>query len=158
MRCGQSAESSAQNHNPVFLPHPLAPKRNLVTANIISSIMRGKGTAREFELQKNTLRFLCSVLIKSGTRSEICKLLDPIVFDDPLHRVVFEEIREMGSIDSRRLRELLPARVTNRGFPDFDLNELLAPREVTEKEIDHLFESALQLLDLSHPDQERLVD
>ena len=85
-------------------------------------------------------------------------MLDPIVFDDPLHRVVFEEIREMGSIDSRRLRELLPARVTNRGFPDFDLNELLAPREVTEKEIDHLFESALQLLDLSHPDQERLVD
>jgi hypothetical protein len=142
----------------VSFPHPPAPKNNLVAASIISPIMRGKGTAREFELQKNTLRFLCSVLIKSGTRSEICKLLDPIVFDDPLHRVVFEEIRELGSIDSRRLRELLPARVTNRGFPDFDLNELLAPREVTEKEIDQLFESALQLLDLSHPDQERLVD
>jgi hypothetical protein len=41
---------------------------------------------------------------------------------------------------------------------NFYLNELLAPREVTEKEIDQLFESALQLLDLSHPDQERLVD
>jgi len=46
---------------------------------------------------------------------------------------VFEEIRDLGSIESRRLRELLPARVTNRGFPDFDLNELLAPREVSEK-------------------------
>jgi hypothetical protein len=141
-----------------FCPIRSLLKNNLALANIISPIMSGKGTAHEFQLQKNTLRFLCSVLIKSGTRSEICKLLDPIVFDDPLHRVVFEEIREMGSIDSRRLRELLPARVTNRGFPDFDLNELLAPREVTEKEIDQLFESALQLLDLSHPDQERLVD
>jgi hypothetical protein len=110
-----------------------------------------------FHLQKNTLRFLCSVLIKSGTRSEICKLLDPVVFDDPLHRVVFEEIRELGSMDSRRLRELLPARVTNRGFPDFDLKKLLAPYEVSEKEIDHLFESALQLLDLSNPDEERRV-
>jgi hypothetical protein len=110
-----------------------------------------------FQLQKNTLRFLCSVLIKSGTRSEICKLLDPDVFDDPLHRVVFEEIREMGSMDSRRLRELLPARVTNRGFPHFDLKQLLAPYEVSEKEIDHLFESALQLLDLSNPDEERRV-
>jgi len=108
-----------------------------------------------FQLQKNTLRFLCSVLIKSGTRSEICKLLDPGVFDDPLHRVVFEEIREMGAVDSRRLRELLPARVTNRGFPDFDLKQLLAPDEVSEKEIDHLFESALQLLDLCNPDEER---
>jgi hypothetical protein len=108
-----------------------------------------------FQLQKNTLRFLCSVLIKSGTRAEICKLLDPGVFDDPLHRVVFEEIREMGSVNSRRLRELLPARVTNRGFPDFDLKHLLAPYEVSEKEIDHLFESALQLLDFSNPDEER---
>lgn len=108
----------------------------------------------QFQLQKNTLRFLCSVLIKSGTRLEICKLLDASVFEDPLHRVIFEEIRDMGSIDSRRLRELLPARVTNRGFPDFDLRDLLAPYEVSEREIDHLFESALQLLDLSHPDQE----
>jgi len=116
-------------------------------------IMRIHDADARFQLQKNTIRFLCSVLIKSGTRAEICKLLDPSVFEDPLHRVVFEEIRDMGSVDSRRLRELLPARVTNRGFPDFDLKQLLAPYEVSEKEIDHLFESALQLLDLSHPDE-----
>src|SRR5437773_6894650 len=107
-------------------------------------------------LEKNTLRFLCSVLIKGGTRGEICRLLDPSVFQDPLRRVVFEEIRELGAIDSRRLRELLPSRVTNRGFPDFDLRHLLAPYEVSEKEIDQLFESALQLLDLSHPDEDHL--
>jgi hypothetical protein len=119
--------------------------------------MRVHDSDTRFQLQKNTLRFLCSVLIKSGTRSEICKLLDPRVFDDPLHRVVFEEIRDMGSIDSRRLRELLPTRVTMRGFPDFNLKQLLAPYEVSEREIDHLFESALQLLDLSNPDEERRV-
>jgi len=78
--------------------------------------MRRKETDHGLQLERNTLRFLCSVLIKSGTRVEICKLLDPRVFEDPLQRVVFEEIRELGSIDSRRLRELLPARVANRGF------------------------------------------
>lgn len=104
-------------------------------------------------LERNTLRFLCSVLIKGGTRGAICRLLDPNVFQDPLRRIVFEEIRELGSIDSRRLRELLPARITNRGFPDFDLHAFLAPHEVNETEIDQLFESALQLLDLSHPDE-----
>ena len=109
-------------------------------------------------LEKNTLRFLCSVLIKGGTRGEICKLLDPGIFQDPLRRVVFEEIRQLGAIDSRRLRQLLPARVSSRGFPDFDLHAFLAPHEVTEKEIDQLFESALQLLDLSHPDEESLAD
>lgn len=104
------------------------------------------------------MRFLCSVLIKGGTRGEICRLLDPGVFQDPLRRVVFEEIRELGSIESRRLRELLPARVTNRGFPDFDLKSFLAPHEVSEKKIDQLFESALQLLDLNHPNEETLHD
>ena len=109
-------------------------------------------------LERNTLRFLCSVLIKGGTRAEICKLLEPSVFQDPLRRVVFEEIRSLGSIESRRLRELLPARVTTRGFPDFDLHALLAPHEVSEAEIDQLFESALELLDLSQPDDERLAN
>jgi hypothetical protein len=119
--------------------------------------MRVRDSGARFQLQKNTLRFLCSVLIKSGTRAEICKLLDPSVFEEPMHRAVFEEIRDMGSIDSRRLRELLPTRMASRGFPDFDLRQLLAPYEVSEKEIDHLFESALQLLDLSNPDEERRV-
>jgi hypothetical protein len=72
--------------------------------------------------------------------------------------VIFEEIRELGPIDSRRLRQLLPVRVTNRGFPDFDLRTFLAPHEASEKDIDELFESALELLDISHPDDEPLVD
>ena len=109
-------------------------------------------------LETNTLRFLCSVLIKGGTRAEICKSLPPGAFQDPLRRVIFEEIRRLGPIDSRHLRELLPARVTNRGFPDFDLKTFLAPHEVTEEEIDQLFESALQLLDMSNPDEETLAD
>ena len=120
--------------------------------------MTASDAASRTLLETNTLRFLCSVLIKGGTRGEVCRLLEPSVFQDPLRRVIFEEIRQLGSIDSRRLRELLPGRVTNRGFPDFDLHSFLAPHEATEKEIDHLFESALQLLDLSHPDEETLHD
>lgn len=109
--------------------------------------MTASEPATRSTLETNTLRLLCSVSIKGGTRGEICWLLDPSVFQDRLRRVVFEEIRELGSVDSRRLRELLPARVTNRGFPEFDLKSFLAPQEVSEKEIDQLFESALQLLD-----------
>jgi hypothetical protein len=56
------------------------------------------------------------------------------------------------------LWELLPARMTNRGFPDFDLHDFLAPHEVSEAEIDKLFEGALHLLDQSHPDEEQLVN
>jgi len=110
------------------------------------------------QLERNALRLLCSVLLKPGTRLEICKLLDPGVFQDPLRRVIFEEIRALGAVESRRLRELLPGRVTNRGFPEFDLHDFLAPHEVNETEIDKLFEGALQLLDQSHPDEEQLAN
>jgi hypothetical protein len=110
------------------------------------------------QLERNALRLLCSVLLKPGTRLEICKLLKPGVFHDPLQRVVFEEIRALGAVESRRLREVLPARVTNRGFPDFDLYDFLAPHEVSEAEIDKLFEGALLLLDQSHPDEEQLAN
>jgi len=120
--------------------------------------VRSNGAQARSTLERNTLRLLCSVLIKSGTRLEICHLLDPAIFQDPLQRVVFEEIRELGTIESRRLRQLLPARVTNRGFPDFDLHEFLASHEASEQDIDGLFESALRLLDLSHPDEEHLSE
>jgi hypothetical protein len=98
------------------------------------------------DLERNTLRLLCSVLIKPGTRIEICKLLNPSVFLNPLHRTVFEEICGVGAIGAKRLRKLLPGEVTNRGFPDFDLRELLAPNRVTKAEIEGLFESAVKLL------------
>jgi hypothetical protein len=147
--------------------HALCPlERNLAPTNIISLNESGIVNRPELspesngrhKLERNTLRLLCSVLIKPGTRLEICRLLDPSVFQDPLLRVVFEEIHALGGIESRRLRQLLPARVTNRGFPDFDLHELLAPHQATEADIDKLFESVLQLLDQSHPDEEQLAE
>ena len=103
------------------------------------------------DMERGALRLLCSVLIKPGTRVEICRLLDPGVFVDTLRRTVFEEIRALGFVESRRLRELLPARVTNRGFPGFDLAELLGAKLASEAEIEKLFESVLRLLEISDP-------
>ena len=111
--------------------------------------MKNTGTTDRATLGRNTLRLLCSVLIKPGTRLEICQMIEPGVFSEVLQIVVFEGIRELGKIESKRLRELLPARITNRGFPDFDLYEFLSPSEVSEQEIEKLFESAFRLVELS---------
>jgi hypothetical protein len=115
-------------------------------------------SAQHAAMERDTLRLLCSVLIKPGTRVEICRLLHPGVFLDGLRRTVFEEILALGAIQSNRLRELLPARVTNRGFPEFDLDELLQPKLATEAEIEKLFESALQLLKVGRPADAPLFD
>lgn len=113
--------------------------------------MKGKPAAapenRE-RMERDALRLLCSVLVKPGTRLEICRLLKPDDFRHPLRRTVFEEILEAGPIPSRQLRTLLPARVTSRGFPGFVLGKLLAPRLTKDAKIEQLFASTLRLMKL----------
>jgi hypothetical protein len=120
--------------------------------------MKNSKSTDHHEMERNTLRLLCSVILKPPTRHQICRMLDSEVFQDPLYRVVFEEISALGTLESRRLRQVLPARVTNRGFPQFDLPQLLAPYEVNETEMEQLFQSAFYLLDKSHPDEEPQLD
>ena len=100
------------------------------------------------QMERNTLRLLCSVLVKPGTRLEICRLLHPNDFLDPLRRTVFEEVQAAGVISSRQLRATLPVLVSGRGFPNFNLDKLLAPKLASEAEIEQLFESTLLLLKL----------
>ena len=103
-------------------------------------------------LERDTLRLLCSNLIQPVTRIELSGLLDVTLFDDPLHRTVLEEISALGPMPPARLRELLPARITNRGFPDFSLSEFLGRDQVTEDEIEKLFQSVLQMIEVRHRD------
>jgi hypothetical protein len=104
------------------------------------------------QLERNTLRLLCSVLVKPGTRLEICRLLHPSNFLDPLRRAVFEEVQAAGVISSKQLRAMLPGLIKGRGFPDFDLDKLLAPKLASEAEIEQLFESTLYLLKIGGAD------
>ena len=63
-------------------------------------------------------------------------------------RILFEEIRALGAVDAKQLLQLLPARMTNRGFPDFELRDLLEPKLVSEEQIEKLFQNSLRLMDV----------
>lgn len=105
-------------------------------------------------MERDTLRLLCCVLVRPVTRIEICRLLHTFDFVDVLRRTVFEEIRDLGAIDSRRLRAELSTRVKNRGFLDFSLDKILSPKPAVERDIEELFESTLCLIKLggsAHP-------
>ena len=96
--------------------------------------------------ERDALRLLCSDLILPDTRAQLAGMLNERAFGNDLNRVVYEEIVGIGAISARRLRELLPGRVTLRGFPDFDLNEALG-RNGSDDDLDKLFESLLKLTD-----------
>ena len=95
-------------------------------------------------LERDTLRLLCSELIEPETRVRLGKLLQPEMFRDDLNRMVFEEIARAGAVSTKRMKEWLPGRVTLRGFPDFELSDVLGKNGATE-DIDKLFESLLEL-------------
>jgi len=113
------------------------------------AIISGNNDSRE-QLEKDALRLLCSDLIPAATRVQLSGQLAQYGFRNDLARVVYEEIAALGAIPPRRLRELLPARMTNRGFPDFELNQFLGRREGMDDEIEKWFESLLELIE-EHP-------
>ena len=106
--------------------------------------------------ERKALRLLLSDLLQPATRVELLRLMDGELFADDLHRMVYEEMREMGPVEARKLRELLPARITNRGFPDFDWDEFLGAKMATEKEIEGLYASVLRMIEARHRDDSEM--
>jgi hypothetical protein len=100
------------------------------------------------QAERDALRLLCSDLISPETRAQLAGLLNERSFHDELNRIVYQETVAVGAVSARRLRELLPGRVTLRGFPDFDLKDFLAYSSAQE-DIDKLFDSLLDLTDES---------
>jgi hypothetical protein len=118
---------------------------------MMAMIQSHRATREQFEL--DAIRLLCSDLIPPGTRLRLAGLLKQYVFVDPLNEGVYEAILSLGAVSPRRLRELLPGRVTNLGFPDFELKDYLGQNGVMD-DIDRLFESLLKLTE-SAPEENR---
>ncbi len=112
----------------------------------------GEGGSWSEQTERNALRLLLSDLIQPATRVELLGLMDEELFANDLHRVVYEEMRGMGQLAGREMRSLLPARITNRGFPEFDWSEFLGSKVASEKEIEELYASVLRMIEMRHRD------
>ena len=97
-------------------------------------------------LEFAVLRLLCAPNFRLGSREQFAKRIAPSIFRDPSNRVVFEEIRSLSRLPFPRFRELLPARVTKRGIPDFDFHSLLEGEPLHAEE----FRETLQALKTLH--------
>jgi len=120
----------------------------------MAMIQSHRATREQFE--RDAMRLLCSELIQPGTRGRLAGLLKHYQFADGLNHAVYEAILGVGAVGTRRLRELLPGRVTNLGFPDFDLKEYLGQSGATD-DIDKLFESLLALTEVYLEDNRKAM-
>lgn len=86
--------------------------------------MTAKAMDKErFLRERNDLQVLCSGKLSAEERMALCQKWKAEQFVDGTHRVMFEEIVKLGAVSAKLLWELLPARVTNRGFPDVEMDE-----------------------------------
>jgi hypothetical protein len=115
--------------------------------------MRNGNKATREQFERDAMRLLCSELIEPDARQRLAELLKTYRFCDSLNDAVYESILSIGAVPARRLRELLPGRVTNLGFPDFELKEYLGRSSATD-DIDKLFDHLLDLTE-AYPEENR---
>jgi hypothetical protein len=92
------------------------------------------GTQAEWEF----LRALCEHDLPATVRREFCSRLPKEKLAGIEHRVIFEEICAVTTgahlATAGDLREQLRGRVTARGFPDLDFENLLGNQQVSPEE------------------------
>lgn len=101
-----------------------------------SAILISRMTVSErTRLEELILAALCQGAFDLAARNKVMHRLASYRFAMDSHQVVYRALASIPTADPQRLRELLPARVNNLGFPDTDWENLLAPRTF---ERDHL--------------------
>lgn len=110
---------------------------------MMGTVQSYRAAREQFERDAN--RLLCCERIEPEMRMRLADMLRDYKFAGALNHAVYEGIVGVGAVPARRLRELLPGRVTSLGFPDFELKEYLGQSGAREDDIDKLFESLLEL-------------
>ena len=79
------------------------------------------------EAERTVLRAMCVGALGRTVWREGMDLLAVYRFADNVHQLIFDTVREIHTGDPLILRELLPARLNNKGFPDLDLDTYFQP-------------------------------
>ncbi len=86
-------------------------------------------------LERQALRAICQGGVD---RQEAQALLARYRWRDQVHQAVFQIVASTPALSPELLRQQLPARLTNAGFPDFPWEEFFQPQGVSREEAERL--------------------
>lgn len=95
------------------------------------------------DLERRLLQALCSEGAGNQEHEIASRGLAGYVWREPVHQAIFEIVMGFPPASSRVLREQVPARLTRRGFPDFDFESLFDAPGVMPDEVEHLIGALL---------------
>lgn len=90
------------------------------------------------ETERRVLRALCQGTFEGSVRASARSLLVGYPWREPLHQVIFDAVLSIPSGSPELIQSELPACLTRRGFPDFSLDDLFHPQDLSKDEIEGL--------------------
>lgn len=85
-------------------------------------------------MELTALRTLCQGTMEGPLLREGLKILADYQFILPAHEVLFQALKDLPTDATDLIREQLPARLNNRGFPDLELEDFFLPHAFSRKD------------------------
>jgi hypothetical protein len=80
---------------------------------------------------------LCQNALPPEQRAQVMHQLTRYRFADPQHQIIFQALSGLPHVETTRILELLPGRVTNLGLPDVNLDTFFTPQIFDEATVNH---------------------
>ena len=88
--------------------------------------------------ERRVLCALCQGTLEGAMRELAFQKLKNYPWREPVHRVIFQCLRQLPAGNLELLQSELPACLTRRGFPDVDWDAFFTPHSPTQQEAEQL--------------------
>jgi hypothetical protein len=93
-----------------------------------------EGRDKLIEAELDVLRAMTQGTPERAVRAEGIKILADYPFLVAVHQLIFDTLREIPADSPQVIREQLPTRLNNKGFPDLDLETVFQPHNLTARQ------------------------
>ncbi len=90
-----------------------------------------EGRQKILEAERDVLRAMFQGTPERRVQADGAEILADYRFKDAHHQLIFDALRELANDDPALVRERLPVRLNNKGFPDMDLGAIFEPHTLS---------------------------
>lgn len=88
--------------------------------------------------ERLVLRAMCQGTPQGSVREAAIQMLRDYNWREPVHQVVFNCVLEIPTENRETVRNLLPERLTRKGFPDVEWEVFFEPHSLTQQDAEQL--------------------
>ena len=122
----------------------------IAIANTVTSPSSPAPSPQTLAREQQVLQAMCSDPADTGIRELGLVLLPDYSFQKTSHQQVFNALKEIPTGDPEKIRALLPAHLTRKGFPDLDCGPFLTPSGFSPEEIKEQMKSLAGLTGITN--------